>query len=179
VTTASIEEQVRLAEDFLQASFRSWAPRPITSSELTNELVELASRGGPGDAYRSKGTTLLALQELTRTVLQRQASPAIAGSSSMSTGKTAQAGGSGPLRSERGCRSQDQQREARFGTMPPSDRKVVHDAINTSKVWGRSRKAKSHTVVSSLSRWPLTPHRACFLVRSPRRNLRWRRDPGS
>ena len=77
MTTASIEEQVRLAEDFLQGLLSELgAQATITSSELTNELVELRIEGGGlGTLIGPKGTTLLALQELTRTVLQRQASP--------------------------------------------------------------------------------------------------------
>ena len=56
VTTASIEEQVRLAEDFLQGLLSELgAQATITSSELSNEVGGAPDRGGgPGDAYRSQ-----------------------------------------------------------------------------------------------------------------------------
>ena len=134
VTTASIEEQVRLAEDFLQGLLSELgAQATITSSELTNELVELRIEGEDlGTLIGPKGTTLLALQELTRTVLQRQASPSDCRL----------------VIDVNGYRRRRQEALARFAQnvaaevktsnvkralepMPPSDRKVVHDAINT------------------------------------------------
>jgi spoIIIJ-associated protein len=134
VTTASIEEQVRLAEDFLQGLLSELgAQATITSSELTNELVELRIEGeGLGTLIGPKGATLLALQELTRTVLQRQASPSDCRL----------------VIDVNGYRRRRQEALARFAQnvaaevktsnvkralepMPPSDRKVVHDAINT------------------------------------------------
>ncbi len=77
VTTASIDEQVRLAEGFLQGLLKELgAQATITSSELSDELVELRIEGeGLGTLIGPKGATLLALQELTRTVLQRQTPP--------------------------------------------------------------------------------------------------------
>jgi spoIIIJ-associated protein len=133
VTTASTEEQVRLAEDFLKGLLSELgAQATITSSELSDELVELRIEGeGLGTLIGPKGATLLALQELTRTVLQRQTPPT----------------DSRLIIDVNGYRRRRQEALARFAQnvaaevrasnvkralepMPPSDRKVVHDAIN-------------------------------------------------
>jgi spoIIIJ-associated protein len=133
VTTASIEEQVRLAESFLQGLLSELgAHATITSNELSDEVVELRIEGeGLGTLIGPKGTTLLALQELTRTVLQRQASSADCRL----------------VIDVNGYRRRRQEALARFAQqvaaevkasnvkralepMPPSDRKVVHDAVN-------------------------------------------------
>jgi spoIIIJ-associated protein len=133
VTTASIEEQVRLAEDFLQGLLSELgAQATITSSELTNELVELRIEGeGLGTLIGPKGATLLALQELTRTVLQRQASPS-------DCRLVIDVNGYRRRRHEALARFvQNVAAEVKASNvkralepMPPSDRKVVHDAIN-------------------------------------------------
>ena len=133
VTTASIEEQVRLAEGFLQGLLSELgAHATITSSPLSDEVVELRIEGeGLGTLIGPKGSTLLALQELTRTVLQRQASPSDCRL----------------VVDVNGYRRRRQEALARFAQqvaaevkasnvkralepMPPSDRKVVHDAVN-------------------------------------------------
>ena len=133
MTTASIEEQVRLAEDFLQGLLSELgAQATITSSELSNELVELRIEGeGLGTLIGPKGATLLALQELTRTVLQRQTSPT-------DCRLVIDVNGYRRRRQEALARfAQSVAAEVRASNvkralepMPPSDRKVVHDAIN-------------------------------------------------
>jgi spoIIIJ-associated protein len=133
VTTASIEEQVRLAEGFLQGLLSELgAHATITSNPLSDEVVELRIEGeGLGTLIGPKGATLLALQELTRTVLQRQTSPTDCRL----------------VIDVNGYRRRRQEALARFAQqvaaevkatnvkralepMPPSDRKVVHDAVN-------------------------------------------------
>jgi spoIIIJ-associated protein len=134
VTSASIEEQVRLAEGFLQGLLSELgAHATITSNELSDDIVELRIEGeGLGTLIGPKGATLLALQELTRTVLQRQAAPSDCRL----------------VIDVNGYRRRRQEALARFAQqvaaevkasnvkralepMPPSDRKVVHDAINS------------------------------------------------
>ena len=134
VNTASIEEQVQMAEAFLQGLLAQLgATATITSNELTDDLVEVRIDGdGLGTLIGPKGATLLALQELTRTVLQRQSAPS----------------DSRIVVDVNGYRRRRQEALARFAQqvaqevkasntkralepMPPSDRKVVHDAIGT------------------------------------------------
>ncbi|MGD0045142.1 MAG: R3H domain-containing nucleic acid-binding protein, partial [Isosphaeraceae bacterium] len=122
-----------LAEGFLQGLLSELgAHATITSNELSDEVVELRIEGeGLGTLIGPKGATLLALQELTRTVLQRQASP-----------KDWRL-----VIDINGYRRRRQEALARFAQqvaaevkatnvkralepMPPSDRKVVHDAVN-------------------------------------------------
>jgi spoIIIJ-associated protein len=133
VTTASIEEQVRLAEGFLHGLLSELgANATITSNELSDDVVELRIEGeGLGTLIGPKGATLLALQELTRTVLQRQTAPT----------------DWRLVIDVNGYRRRRQEALARFAQqvaaevkasnvkralepMPPSDRKVVHDAVN-------------------------------------------------
>ncbi|MGP8207356.1 MAG: RNA-binding cell elongation regulator Jag/EloR [Acidimicrobiales bacterium] len=133
VTTSSIEEQVRLAEGFLQGLLSELgAQATITSNALSDEVVELRIEGeGLGTLIGPKGATLLALQELTRTVLQRQTPPTDCRL----------------VIDVNGYRRRRQEALARFAQqvaaevkatnvkralepMPPSDRKVVHDAVN-------------------------------------------------
>lgn len=133
VKTASIEEQVRLAEQFLQGLLNEMgASATVTSEELADGVVELLITGeNLGTLIGPKGTTLLALQELTRTALQRHVS-------------------SSECRivvDVNGYRRRRQDALARFARqvaqevktsnikralepMPPPDRKVVHDAVN-------------------------------------------------
>jgi spoIIIJ-associated protein len=133
VTTVSIEEQVRLAEDFLHGLLSELgAHATITRSDVSDDVVELGIEGeGLGTLIGPKGSTLLALQELTRTVLQRQSSPSDCRL----------------VIDVNGYRRRRQEALARFAQqvavevkasnvkralepMPPSDRKVVHDAVN-------------------------------------------------
>ncbi len=133
VGTASIEEQVRLAEEFLKgllAEFGSSAT--VSSHDLGEGVVELEIDGeNLGTLIGPRGATLLALQELTRTVLQHRV-----GSSECRV-----------VVDVNGYRKRRQDALARFAQqvaaevresntrralepMPPADRKVVHDAVN-------------------------------------------------
>jgi spoIIIJ-associated protein len=133
VGTASIEEQVRLAEEFLQGLLNELgSTATVTSHELTDGVVELVIDGeNLGTLIGPRGATLLALQELTRTVLQHRV-----GSSECRV-----------VVDVNGYRKRRQDALARFAQqvaaevresntrralepMPPADRKVVHDAVN-------------------------------------------------
>ena len=127
------EELARAAEEFLKGLLRELgAVAEITSSQPSDDVLELLITGeGLGTLIGPKGSTLIALQELTRTVLQRR----------------------GP-RSEcrvmvdvNGYRKRRAEALARFARqvaadvlasgkrralepMPPADRKVVHDSVS-------------------------------------------------
>jgi spoIIIJ-associated protein len=133
VKTASVEEQVALGEQFVQGLLAEMgAQATITSEELAEGVVELLITGeNLSTLIGPKGATLLALQELTRTVMSRQVS-----SSECRV-----------VLDINGYRRRRQDALARFARevalevqasntkralepMPPPDRKVVHDAVN-------------------------------------------------
>ena len=133
VGTASIEEQVRLAEEFLKGLLDELGSTAnVSSHDLADGVVELEIDGDNlGTLIGPKGATLLALQELTRTVLQHRV-----GSSECRV-----------VVDVNGYRKRRQDALARFAQqvaaevresnvrralepMPPADRKVVHDAVN-------------------------------------------------
>jgi spoIIIJ-associated protein len=133
VGTATIEEQVRLAEEFLKGLLdQLGSSATVSSHELTDGVVELVIDGDNlGTLIGPRGATLLALQELTRTVLQHRV-----GSSECRV-----------VVDVNGYRKRRQDALARFAQqvaaevresntrralepMPPADRKVVHDAVN-------------------------------------------------
>jgi spoIIIJ-associated protein len=133
VKTASVEEQVALGEQFVRGLLAEMgAQATITSEELAEGVVELLITGDNlGTLIGPKGATLLALQELTRTVMQRQ----VASSDCR------------VVLDINGYRRRRQDALARFAKqvalevqasgnkralepMPPPDRKVVHDAVN-------------------------------------------------
>jgi spoIIIJ-associated protein len=133
VGTASIEEQVRLAEEFLKGLLAELgSSATVSSHELSDGVVELVIDGeNLGTLIGPRGATLLALQELTRTVLQHRVGS--------SEGRV--------VVDVNGYRKRRQDALARFAQqvaaevresntrralepMPPADRKVVHDAVN-------------------------------------------------
>lgn len=133
VGTASMEEQTRLAEEFLKGLLTELgSSATVSSHDLAEDVVELVIEGDNlGTLIGPHGATLLALQELTRTVLQHRV-----GSSD-----------SRVVVDVNGYRKRRQDALARFAQqvaaevrdtntrralepMPPADRKVVHDAVN-------------------------------------------------
>jgi spoIIIJ-associated protein len=133
VGTESMEEQVRLAEEFLRGLLAQLgSTATVSSHDLAEGVVELEIDGeNLGTLIGPRGTTLLALQELTRTVLQHRV-----GSSECRV-----------VVDVNGYRKRRQDALARFAQevaaevresntrralepMPPADRKVVHDAVN-------------------------------------------------
>jgi spoIIIJ-associated protein len=128
-----LADQARLAEEFLVGLLERLGTKASVSTEvLEDRIVELNVTGeGLGILIGPRGTTLLALQELTRTVVQRHG----------------QAAESRIVVDVNGYRKRRHEALARFARqvaqevaatntkralepMPPSDRKVVHDAVN-------------------------------------------------
>jgi spoIIIJ-associated protein len=126
-------ELASLGEEFLRGLLERLECQATVSSQVHPDgLVELSVKGDDlGLLIGPKGTTLAALQELTRTVVQRQAPDA----------------GSRLVVDVNDYRKRRHEALARFAKqvaqqvlstntrkalepMPPADRKVVHDAIN-------------------------------------------------
>ncbi len=127
------EEQGRIGGDFLRGLLQEMGTTAtVTSSELASGVIELSVTGEDlGTLIGPKGATLAALQELTRTVLQREAS--------FSERRViVDVNAYRRRRHEALTRfvqqvaaevKQNQTRRA-LEPMPPADRKVVHDAVN-------------------------------------------------
>lgn len=130
---ASADELARAAETFLRGLLNELGTTAdVTSGQLADDLVEVAISGdGLGTLIGPKGATLLALQEITRIVLQRQSLPS----------------DYRVVVDINGYRKRRQEALARFAQgvaaevvasnkkralepMPPADRKIVHDAVN-------------------------------------------------
>ncbi len=133
VKTASMEEQVQLAEEFLQGLLvELGSTATVSSHDLADGVVELEIDGDNlGTLIGPKGATLLALQELTRTVLQHRVGPS-------ECRVVVDVNGYRKRRQEALTRFvQEVAAEVRASNarralepMPPADRKVVHDAVN-------------------------------------------------
>ena len=127
------KSRLRWGSSSCKGCWPRWAPKQRSASEeLAEGVVELLiDRREPWHVHRPKGATLLALQELTRTVMQHQVS-----SSECRV-----------VLDINGYRRRRQDALARFARqvalevqasntkralepMPPPDRKVVHDAVN-------------------------------------------------
>lgn len=131
VTTVTSEEQAQLAEEFLRGLLKELGTTGTVTSEQSEGTVDVSITGDDlGTLIGPKGTTLLALQELTRTVVQRQA---VQGESRI-------------VVDINGYRKKRHEALARFAKqvaaevvasnnkralepMPSADRKVVHDAV--------------------------------------------------
>ena len=131
VTNVPSEEQARLGEEFLRGLLKELGTSANVSSSQSEGTVEISITGDDlGTLIGPKGTTLLALQELTRTVLQRQSAQ----------------GESRLVVDINGYRKRRHEALARFARqvadevvsthkrralepMPAADRKVVHDAV--------------------------------------------------
>jgi len=133
VSSISLEEQAGIAKTFLDGLLeRLGVKGDVTWSEPDGDVLEIEIAGeGLGTLIGPKGTTLLALQELTRLVLQRQAP----------------SGDCRAMLDINGYRKKRQEALARFvqqvaaevlakgspralEPMPAADRKVVHDTAN-------------------------------------------------
>ena len=126
-------DEVEVAEAFLTGLLDTFgAPYTLERRELDDDLVELNVQGeGLGLLIGPKGQTLAAVQELTRTVVQRK-----------SRGRASRV--AIDLAGYRQARRQALERFAQqvaeqvkgsgvprvLEPMPPADRKIVHDAIN-------------------------------------------------
>jgi spoIIIJ-associated protein len=128
-----IDEQLRHAQEFLEGLIVQFGvAATVTSHPITDNTVEFLIEGDDiGALIGPRGTTLLALQEVTRTVAQRRA-----GFNSLRI-----------LVDVNGYRKRRQEALARFAEkvaaevratnssralepMTAADRKIVHDAVN-------------------------------------------------
>jgi spoIIIJ-associated protein len=126
-------EQARLAESFLRGLLsKLGATATVGSLQQPNGIVEVLIDGdGLGTLIGPKGATLLALQELTRIAVQRQAPPS-------DCRIIVDINGYRKRRQEaltvfaRQVALEVQSSGVRraLEPMPPADRKVVHDAVN-------------------------------------------------
>ncbi|MGH9106941.1 MAG: RNA-binding cell elongation regulator Jag/EloR [Acidimicrobiales bacterium] len=133
VKTASTDEQAHLAEEFLRGLVNEMGvSATISSTELTEDILEVRLTGEDlGTLIGPRGTTLLALQELTRIVLQHNSAPS-------DCRVVVDINGYRKRRQEALARfAQQVANEVRASNtkralepMPPADRKVVHDAVN-------------------------------------------------
>lgn len=126
-------DEVEVALEFLQGLLETFgAPFTVQERELEEDFVELSVQGdGLGLLIGPRGQTLAAVQELTRTVVQRR-----------SRGRSGRivVDISGYRRARRAALERfanDVAGQVRASgvakvlePMPPADRKVVHDAIN-------------------------------------------------
>ena len=134
VGTITAEEGARAAEEFLKGLLdRLGTDASVSSTSETEGFVELNVSGdGLGILIGPKGATLLALQELTRTVVQRRFPSA-------ETRVVVDVNGYRKRRHEALARFAQQVASEVVATntrralepMPPADRKVVHDALNS------------------------------------------------
>lgn len=134
VGTTTAEEEARAAEEFLRGLLdRLGTDASVSSTSETEGFVELNISGdGLGILIGPKGATLLALQELTRTAVQRRFPSA-------ETRVVVDVNGYRKRRHEALARFAEQVAREVVATntrralepMPPADRKVVHDAVNS------------------------------------------------
>jgi len=133
VKTASIEEQVALGEQFVRGLLAEMgAQATITSEELAEGVVELLITGEDlGTLIGPKGATLLALQELTRTVMQRQVSSSECRVVLDINGyRRRRQDALAVFARQVALEVQASNTKRALEPMPPPDRKVVHDAVN-------------------------------------------------
>ena len=133
VKTASVEEQVALGEQFVRGLLAEMgAEATITSEELAEGVVELLITGDNlGTLIGPKGATLLALQELTRTVMQRQvASSDCRVVLDINGYRRRRHDALARFAKQVALEVQASGNKRALEPMPPPDRKVVHDAVN-------------------------------------------------
>lgn len=128
----SIEAQAEMAEEFVRGVVERFGITATTTSRIEEDTIEISVEGdGLGYLIGSRGSTVDALQELTRTVVQRR-------SDEHGNRIHVDVGG---YRARRTAALQDFARRVAaeviesgepqaLDPMSASDRKVVHDAIN-------------------------------------------------
>jgi len=133
VEPPSLAEEAGVAKDFLEGLLASFElTGQVGSEELDEETVEVAVTGDDlGLLIGPKGQTLLAIQELTRTVVQRKLG-ARSGRLLVDVAEYRKARRAALERFATGVAGKV--KEAGVATaleaMNPSDRKVVHDTVN-------------------------------------------------
>jgi spoIIIJ-associated protein len=133
VKTVPTEDLIAAAEAFLKGLLNELgATATISSNQLADDVVEVVVTGDDlGTLIGPKGATLLALQELTRIVVQRHTPPS-------EYRITVDINGYRKRRHEALARFAHQvaaevvatNKKRALEPMPPADRKVVHDAVN-------------------------------------------------
>lgn len=133
VSVPATEDQAQLAEAFLRGLVvELGATATVSSHSLGDGIVEVELHGdGLATLIGPKGSTLAALQELTRTVLQRQTSAdgRIVVDVNGYRKKRADALARFALEVAEEVKASGAKRA--LEPMPPADRKVVHDAVNS------------------------------------------------
>lgn len=127
------EDAVEVAEEFLHGLLDAFgAPYTIEQSPLEDDLVELSVQGeGLGLLIGPRGQTLSAVQELTRTAVQRR-SRGRAGRIIIDIAgyRKARRAALERFAAEVAAQVLASGAPRVLEAMPPADRKVVHDAIN-------------------------------------------------
>ena len=133
VTATSTEELAHSAEDFLRGLLGQLGTSASVSWTMAaDDVVELEITGDDlGTLIGPKGATLLALQEITRIVVQRHSAPS-------DCRVVVDINGYRKRRQEALARFAQQvaaevvstNKKRALEPMPPADRKVVHDAVN-------------------------------------------------
>lgn len=133
VDPPSLQEEAAVAKEFLEGLLGSFElSGQVGSEELDEETVEVSVTGGDlGLLIGPKGQTLTAIQELTRTVVQRKLG-ARSGRLLVDVAEYRKARRAALERFATGVA--DKVKEAGVPTalepMNPADRKVVHDTVN-------------------------------------------------
>ncbi|HTW07715.1 MAG TPA: RNA-binding cell elongation regulator Jag/EloR [Acidimicrobiales bacterium] len=131
--TSSPEDLANTAESFLKGLLKELDAPATVSSKLGPEAIDISIDGGDlGTLIGPRGATLVALQELTRIVLQRHALPP-------DCRLTVDVNSYRKRRHEALARFAQQvaaevaasNKKRALEPMPPADRKVVHDAVNS------------------------------------------------
>jgi len=129
-----LEEQAAIMRTFLEGLVDAFDLEATFEEErVDDDTIELKGRGRqPRSADRSKGQTLQSVQELARTVVQRQASGTHHGRVRIDIGgyreRRAKLWGGSPSRSRQMSMASGVAKA--LEPMHPADRKVVHDTIN-------------------------------------------------
>lgn len=131
MTTVPVQAQAEAAEEFLRGLLHEMGAAATVSSRTDDGSIDVEVTGEElGTLIGPKGTTLLALQELTRTILQRKGSP-------LEARVSVDVNGYRKRRTEALARFARQQAaevqasgiKRALEAMSSADRKVVHDAI--------------------------------------------------
>jgi len=129
----TLEEQAQVGQEFLQGLMdRLGLEGSVETRVLDQETVELAATGdGLGLLVGPKGSTLAALQDLTRTVVQSRFPSRtdrilvdVAGYRQMRVAALQR------FTRQIGAEVREEGKERALEPMSPADRKVVHDTVN-------------------------------------------------
>lgn len=128
----SIEGQAALAEEFVRGVVAGFGISATVSSTLEDEHIKVSVEGdGVGYLIGPRGSTIDALQELTRTVVQRRGEDASSRVHVDVGGYRARRAAALAAFAQKVAREVLESGEAQsLEPMNPADRKVVHDAVH-------------------------------------------------